>query len=145
MVFVLFSGTLSWEEVGAESDGAELGRRARGARPEDVLAELRQLLQSSPKRATDVVNDLLEDLTAHFELDVLDALLAELPALQLDLDDRSQEVLLESHLALGNFYEVRSLAARLGARGGLTPRIQRARLDLALETACAGEAVEVLV
>merc|ERR1719375_1848094 len=121
MVFVLFTGTLSWEEVGAESEGVELGRRARGARPEDVLAELRQVLQSSPKRATDVVNDLLEDLTAHFELDVLDAVLTELPALCVDLDDRSHEVLLEAHLALGNLHEVRSLAARLGAQGRLTP------------------------
>lgn len=146
MIFVLFSGTLSSdEEVSVESEGAELGRRARGSRPEDVLEELRQVLQNAPKRATDVVNDLVEELTAHFELDVLDAVLAELPAFRVDADDRSYEVLLEAHLALGNFHEVRSLAARLGAReGGLTPRMQRARLDTALETACAEEALEIL-
>jgi len=145
MVFVLFSGTLSSDEVDVESEGAALGRRARGSRPEDVLAELRQVLQSSPKRASDVVSDLVEDLTAHFELDVLDAVLAALPTLPLDPDDRAHEVLLEAHLALGNFHEVRSLAARLGARpGSLTPRMQRARLDTALETACAAEAVEIL-
>jgi len=141
LLFVLFVGGLP-AEVPRSSAG--FARWARSARPADVVAELRCVVSTDEKRATDVVNNLLEELTTHFELDVLDAVLAELPSLCVDPDDRSYEVLLEANLALGNFHEVRSLVARLRKAQCLTPRMARTQLSAALETGELSEALAVL-
>jgi len=141
LLCVLFVGGLpSGEEVAPAAVRLE-----RGCSPEAAVAELRRALAAKePAQRTGVVNALLEDLTAHFELDLLDAILAHIPSLGVAPDSRSFEVLLEANRALGNFHEVRSLAARLRAMGRLTPRMARTQLDAALETGSRDEALDAL-
>merc|ERR1719478_1656043 len=92
-----------------------------------ILDTVSSVLSSKNHGSTAAVNELLAELTLQVDRDLLDGVLALLPTLAVRPNLQSYEVLLDAHLYLDNFHEVKSLTARLRQAGTrLTPAMLRA-------------------
>jgi len=119
------------------SVGVRLAARSVAMRPQADPNVILQAVSSNlasyaGAEATCVVNDLLAALSTgrYKDLDLLDGVLTVLPPLRIAPNERSFEVLMEANFALGNVYEVVSLAARLGSQI-TTARMQRVAANAA--------------
>merc|ERR1719253_1644369 len=101
-----------------------------------IAKELREAMEArGDLREAGAINDLLEMLVKRRDLDVLDAVLDLLSGLQIQPDAHSYELLIEAHVLLKNFNEVKSLAARLRKNGvAFTEKMHRGVFTAALRT-----------
>jgi len=111
-----------------------------------ITKELREAMEArGDLREAGPINDLLEMLVKRRNLDLLDAVLDLLSGLQIQPDTHSYGLLIEAHVQLKNFNEVKSLAARLRKTGvDFTEKMHRGVFTAALRTGQAQDAVTIL-
>jgi pentatricopeptide repeat protein len=111
-----------------------------------ITKELREAMEvRADLRESGAINELLEMLVKRRDLDVLDAVLDLLSGLQIEPDSHSYGLLIEAHVLLKNFNEVKSLAARLRKNGAaFTEKMHRGVFTASLRTGQVQDAIACL-